>query len=376
MQGDSDNDLIGNKLGSFVVLELIGEGAMAKVYRAHQPRLNREVALKVIRRVPGQRDDATRFEREKKVLERLTHPHIMPIHEYAGSSSYLWIASPLIAGGTLADLLHSGPMPMERVASVVGQLAEALDFAHEMQVVHRDLKPGNVLFEYREGCEHYYLADFGVAKLLEAEGLTMPGMTMGTPEYMSPEQVLGKRLDGRSDQYSLGILCYQLATGRVPFEGALTAVMTDHARTAPPIPSGVSPEVTRVVLRALAKEPSQRFGSCGEFAEALQIAVFGAPTPTSETLREPIVDEDLPLSSPPPGFGFYAQSSRRRPWRALVGLLGALLLAGGLRWGWLRAQADATPTPTPTLTTTPLPSPTRARPHPKPRRTHTPPRKK
>jgi serine/threonine-protein kinase len=376
VQHDQSGDLSGEKLGSFTLLSLAGEGNMAKVYRARHQRHNREMALKVFSRIPGRGEDTERFQREKKALEKLTHPHIMPIEEFSGNSSYLWIASPLIDGGTLADRLQSGPMSMEKVAEAAGQIAEALDFAHQMHIIHRDLKPSNILVEQRQGHDHYYLADFGVAKVLEAEGLTMPGMTVGTPDYMSPEQVLGKKMDGRSDQYALGILCYQLATGHTPFQGDLMTLMQSHAKTAPPPPTGVGPEVARVLLRVLAKEPSQRYASCGEFADALEKAVYGS-LPESDPQSEAAERVgDGPLSSPPPGMSLTPPRRRRSFWRRSRGLL-ATLAAAALALGlWFHFAAGTGPTPSPSPSETPTPTPTSTHhPKPKPKPRHSIPRR-
>ncbi|CAN0053266.1 unnamed protein product, partial [Phaeothamnion confervicola] len=280
------DDLIGERLGPYTILGWLGEGAMARVYRARHERQGKEVALKVVRRVPGDREDsAARFQREKAVLEKLHHPHILAIYDYSGNSDYLFIASPVIEGGTLEDRL--GCWPANEVAEIVAQLGGALDYAHQMNVVHRDIKPSNVLIDRRgDGLtRHYYLADFGVAKMLEAEGLTMPGMTVGTPEYMSPEQVMGKPLGAPADQYSLAILAYRLLTGKVPFTGSMPSVMQQHAKaTPPPLGPDVPDAVERVILRALSKDPGRRFKSGTDFAEAMLEATGGrvqAPMPVA-----------------------------------------------------------------------------------------------
>lgn len=266
------DDLIGQTLGSFTILSLLGQGGMARVYRARQHNLEREVALKVIRRIPGDAHDiVARFQREKQVMQKLEHSHILPIYDYASNADYLWIAMRLVEGGTLGD--H--PVPPEKTVTVVRQLASALDFAHSLGVIHRDIKPHNVLVEKEGG--HLYLTDFGVAKMLEQEGLTAPGTTVGTPEYMSPEQLQGKELDGRSDQYSLAVMAYQFATGRLPFEGSLLEVMTGHIKSLPTPPHKHNPEIpeaaSQAILKAMSKGPAERFNSIQEFAQALEEAM-------------------------------------------------------------------------------------------------------
>lgn len=264
------DDLVGQKLGGFTIQARVGQGGMASVYRAQQHSLDREVALKVIRRIPGDTMDlVARFQREKQMMQKLEHPNILPIYDYASNADYLWIAMRLVEGGTLPEALTSP----ERLVSVARQLGSALDFAHSHGVVHRDIKPHNVLVDRGD---HLYLTDFGVAKMLEQEGLTAPGMAVGTPEYMSPEHLSLKDLDGRSDQYALAVMIYQLACGRLPFSGNMMEVMTAHMRTAPPPPTGLPPGASAAILKAMAKDPGERFATCGEFAEALAAGFDGS----------------------------------------------------------------------------------------------------
>lgn len=263
-------DLVGQKLGGFTIQARVGQGGMASVFRAQQHSLDREVALKVIRRIPGDTMDlVARFQREKQMMQKLEHPNILPIYDYASNADYLWIAMRLVEGGTLPETLTSP----ERLVSVARQLGSALDFAHSHGVVHRDLKPHNVLVDRGD---HLYLTDFGVAKMLEQEGLTAPGMAVGTPEYMSPEHLSLKELDGRSDQYALAVLIYQLGCGHLPFTGNMMVVMTAHMRTAPPPPTGLPRGASAAILKAMAKDPQERFASCGEFAEALAAGFDGS----------------------------------------------------------------------------------------------------
>jgi serine/threonine-protein kinase len=283
--------LIGERLAGFKIEALLGQGAMAKVYRARAELLKRDVALKVIRRIPDDKaDSAARFEREKQVLLKLDHPNIMPIYDYAANRDYLWIASKLVEGGTLEDRLKKGPMPLAEVVEILNQLSGAVDKADDCRIVHRDIKPSNVMIDHEKSGDHYYLTDFGVAKVLEAEGLTAPGTTLGTPEFMSPEQVLGKPLGGPSDQYSLAIMIYQLLSGKLPFTGKMMAVMQAQAKSSPPaLGKKVPAAVEKALWQALDKDPTRRYRCCADFAKAFEAAAAGGTTDAS-------VDdvEDLP----------------------------------------------------------------------------------
>ena len=264
------DDLVGQKLGNFTIQSRVGQGGMASVFRAQQHSLDREVALKVIRRIPGDTMDVVaRFQREKQMMQKLEHPNILPIYDYASNADYLWIAMRLVEGGTLPE----GLTPPDRLVSIARQLGSALDFAHSLGVVHRDIKPHNVLVDRGD---HLYLTDFGVAKMLEQEGLTAPGMAVGTPEYMSPEHLSLKELDGRSDQYALAVMIYQLGCGHLPFTGNMMEVMTAHMRTPPPAPTNLPRGAGAALLKALAKDPKERFATCGEFADALAAGFDGS----------------------------------------------------------------------------------------------------
>ena len=280
-------ELLGEKLGGFTIQARVGQGGMASVYRAHQHSLDRVVALKVIRRIPGDTMDVVaRFQREKQMMQKLEHPNILPIYDYASNADYLWIAMRLVEGGTLPE----AQVPLDRLGPIARQLGSALDFAHSHGVVHRDIKPHNVLMDG----DHLYLTDFGVAKMLEQEGLTAPGMAVGTPEYMSPEHLSMKDLDGRSDQYALAVMIYQLACGRLPFTGNMIEVMTAHMRTPPPSPGQFNSKLpalaSAAILKAMAKKPEERFPNCSEFAAALSAGLEG-----SRVLSPPPASSGFPI---------------------------------------------------------------------------------
>jgi len=277
----SMDELRGRQLGEYRILDRLGEGGMSAVYRAHQPGVNREVALKVLPRHFVEDEAAVgRFRQEAQVLARLQHPHILPIFDFGESDDLLYIAMPLVRSGTLADRLRRGPLDLEEAARIVSQLADALDYAHEQGLVHRDIKPGNVLLDGRGNA---MLTDFGIARFYEATTrFTQTGGVVGTPAYMSPEQSRGEGIDRRSDVYCLGIVLYEMVTGRVPFEADTpVAVLLKHLQEAPPRPREINrdlpPGVERVILTALAKRPEARYQTAGALARDLQAAIPPSP---------------------------------------------------------------------------------------------------
>jgi serine/threonine protein kinase len=285
----------GTRLGNYDLLERIGTGGMAEVYRARQRNaFGRDVAIKIIRRsLAEDRLFRERFLREGQAAARLTHPHILPLIEVGEEGDTLFLAMAYVEGGTLRDLLARtrGALPMPMVAGFFSQLCEAVQYAHERGLVHRDIKPSNILL-YSE--RNVLLADFGIALDTQEARLTSSSLALGTAEYMAPEQARGI-VDTRSDLYSLGIVLFEMLSGRVPFTGRTAFdVLLQHANA--PIPSlrtvlPTSPDdLTRLddcLQRALAKDPEQRFQSATALNEAFQYALNGSatPVPISATLR-------------------------------------------------------------------------------------------
>ena len=273
----SSDPYIGRKLGNYDIIRLIGRGGMAGVYEANQPSLNRTVAIKLMAQsISEDPSFVQRFQIEAKTITRLEHAHILPVYDFGQEGDALFIVMRYLDAGTLEDRIKPGGMDLKEAVDLFSQLASALDYAHSKGVIHRDLKPSNVLVD-RQGSA--YLSDFGIAKSLEAgtQNLTGTGGVVGTPTYMSPEQGLGGELDGRSDIYALGVILFEMLTGKVPFTGDNPMqVMLKHINDMPPFPSALNPAVTpaieSVVMRALAKEKESRFATARDMSSALQDA--------------------------------------------------------------------------------------------------------
>ncbi|MCL6649632.1 MAG: serine/threonine protein kinase [Chloroflexi bacterium] len=348
-------DLVGRKIGGYEIVEQLGRGGMAAVYRAVQTSLNRSVALKVL--PPSLALDPTfveRFRREATAAASLQHPNILPIYDFGQDGDFFYIAMMLVLGGTLRERIGRLPLPLAvRLAS---QIADALDYAHQRGIVHRDVKPSNILMAREDWA---MLSDFGIARLVEAQGLTSTGMGIGTPEYMSPEQALGQPVDGRSDIYALGIVLYEMIAGRQPFSGPDSFSIVRQQIEAPlPKLSAVVPAVPAaleaIVEKATQKDPARRYQSANELKAALDGFARGTtsrvsdPTvPLAATVMAPATPVPHPPAPPPPPAA--AAPPRRGPnWLVIGGIIGALVLCaclGGIGTLALAGFLFETPTP-------------------------------
>ena len=279
----------------FLIEERIGRGGMSDVYRALDPELNRYVALKVLSPALGRNPEFTdRFIRESRSAAQLNHPHVVPIFEAGADGDTLFIAMQLVRGVDLKRYIETnGPLPLEQVLSVISQAAAALDHAHENGLLHRDVKPANLMLEERDGELHVYLTDFGLTKSLGTDSrITHTGELVGSVHYVSPEHLEGRELDTRTDVYSLGCVLHECLTGRPPFERDTDmAVLWAHLNAETPRPSRnrrhLPNVVDRVVARALAKGPQERFATCGDLARSLEASLHGLavdlPVPVGTT---------------------------------------------------------------------------------------------
>ncbi len=273
----------------------LGQGGMATVHLAQDLKHRRKVAVKVVRPEFATRLGAERFRREIEIAAALNHPHILAVHDSGDAAGLLYYVTPYVEGQSLRDLLrHDRQLPLEDALRITREVADALDYAHQRGVIHRDIKPENILFQ----AGHAVVADFGIARAISSAAgnesrtaLTQPGMLIGTPDYMSPEQALAEReLDGRSDQYALACVLYEMLSGRPPFTGtSAEGVLLRHLTVEAPRITDLAPSVPKPVAaalaRALAKAPADRFGNMAAFVAALTApeAPVGAPPPAQLT---------------------------------------------------------------------------------------------
>jgi serine/threonine-protein kinase len=267
-------------LGDYDILGQLGRGGMATVYLAHDLALDRKVAIKVMSPVLSLGDGVERFKREARTSASLSHPNIIPVYAVQHTERLLYFVMKFVDGRSLDSIIAElGPLPVPMIQAILGQVASAFGYAHRRGVVHRDIKPGNILID-DEGW--VVVTDFGIAKVSQAPQLTSTGLSVGTPTYMSPEQVMGQGVTGASDQYSLGVVAYEMLTGKPPFEGTGTmAMMYAHVHHPPPPVEELRPDCPQglraAVTRMLAKDPAERWVSIEDI-----IAVIGSPSLTPD----------------------------------------------------------------------------------------------
>ncbi len=343
------------KIGRYQILDELGRGAMSQVYRGFDPTIGRTVAIKTVPVDTTEPELATRFRREAQAAGILSHPNIVTIYDAGEDNGVLYIAMELVEGETIQQLLGRGPLPVEQVTSIVEQVSAALDHAHARQIIHRDIKPTNIMIS--QG--HVKVMDFGIAKMITS-AMTSTGQMLGTPSYISPEMVTGMSVDGRSDIFSLGVVLYEMLTGTKPFVGDnITAVLYKIIGKQPELPAAVNPALhpglDYVVLKALAKYPAERYQSCaelivdlknhtalGEKGKALAAtvplaAVSSARSPTGTVLVDREELEIKPAAVPRTG----RPALTRRSKSLALAAAALLVLGAGIFWQMRRA-----PTPT------------------------------
>jgi serine/threonine protein kinase len=366
--------MVGDEFAGYRLRAVVGRGGMSVVYQAENPRLGSVVALKVL--APEIATDdvfRARFLEESRIAASLNHPNVIPIYDMGPADDLLYIAMRYVAGTDLRAVLkkHS-PLPPADSIFLTGQAARALDAAHRKGLVHRDVKPGNLLIEHGQDGDpdHVYLSDFGITKyMLSRSGLTKTGEFLGTIDYVAPEQIQETPVDGRADEYSLGCVLYECLTGRVPFPKERdAAIIWAHVEEMPPPPSALQPElpaaVDDVFARVLAKKPDDRYATCREFVDAARasLGITAAQTPTSNTATVLRAQHSGPSgpevvsqrgSVPPPAAGGRAGrdepapgSHGRRPnkrWRWVAAVAAAVVLIGAGLGVYLGTRSSTPP---------------------------------
>ncbi len=290
--------LTGKTLGKYQITERLGRGGMAEVYKAYHPQLERYAAVKVLHGFLAEGEDfQARFQREAKAIAALRHPNIVQIYDIDNDDDNYFMVMEFVDGGTLKDRLiqTSGPLAIKEMAHIFREVASALDYAHRHGVLHRDIKPANVLLD---GSGRVVLTDFGIARIVSETQFTVTGTLVGTPAYMSPEQGKGMPIASPSDIYSLGIILYEMVTGKVPFDADTPlAVIHKHINEPLPSPRTIREDIPRVleavIVKALAKEPEDRYQSAAEMVDAAENAFLDF---TKVTMAETLVEPPQPSS--------------------------------------------------------------------------------
>jgi serine/threonine protein kinase len=344
----------GQTFAGYTIIRLLGSGGMGEVYLAQHPRLPRRDALKLLPHDwSADADYRARFNREADLASTLWHPHIVGVHDRGEEDGQLWISMDFADGLDAAKLLtdrYPAGMPVDEVARIVTGVASALDYAHKQGLLHRDVKPSNIMLTNIEddGEQRILLTDFGIARNVnEISGLTKTNMTVGTVAYSAPEQLLGEDLDGRSDQYSLAATAYHLLTGSYLFAHSNPIVVSNrHINNPPPALSKTRPELAKldpVLAVALAKDPNDRFQRCSDFARALSehINAVGASTHSAPTASAP--RPDRPAESVPPGSDSVDPAKRWKQTWVAVALGTVVVIIAGIVVTWRPWERQVTP---------------------------------
>ncbi|MBM3758272.1 MAG: hypothetical protein FJW38_30390 [Acidobacteria bacterium] len=275
------------QIGRYPIECELGRGGCGIVCLGRDPKIGREVAIKTIlmsdiRTNPQGRTLRQRLAREAQSAGALNHPHIVTVYELGEDADMTYIAMEFVDGPPLQVLMDEGRLPPEKIAKYLRHTASALDFAHSKGIIHRDVKPANILIN---GADEAKITDFGVAKIVERAGMTTTGMAVGTPSYMSPEQIMTKPLDGRADQFSLAVIAFEMLTGRKPFEsdslpGLIHQILSVEPPSAAEVDQNVGEPAVSILRKALSKVPEGRYLKCADFAKALEEAMLGSVSPT------------------------------------------------------------------------------------------------
>lgn len=363
---------IGENVGQYRIIEQLGQGGMATVYKAYHAALDRYVALKVLHQAFNQDQTFTaRFQREARVVAKLEHPNIVPVYDFSEHEARPFLVMKYIEGDTLKARLNQGPLSSKEIEDVVNSIGGALGYAHKQGILHRDIKPSNVMIA-RDGV--IYLADFGLARIAQAGESTLSSDSiMGTPQYISPEQAMGvKELDAGTDIYSFGVMLYEMVVGQVPFSADTPfSIIHDHIYTPLPLPMKVNPSVPepvqRVLLKSLAKNRLDRYQSVEEMIVAFKNAWMEAGVPmqgTSVTMKSPLPPPADPTAvrtvksvepireSPQP------PAKARTPWRWIGASVAVLLCGVVVLFAVIRSQSllsGTLPTTAPVVENSPVP---------------------
>lgn len=288
--------------GRYRIVKELGKGTMGVVYQAHDPQIDRTVAVKVLRpdRLTSQAF-VDRFLKEARAIGRLSHPHIVTIFDAGEDQGTIYIAMEYLEGEPFNEVIRSGRLTVDQCVEIARQIAATLDYAHRRGIVHRDIKPSNIILTKDNQVK---LTDFGIARIEESAAgqQTQAGEILGTPLYMSPEQVMGQPVDGRSDLFSLGVILYEMIVGRRPFSGNnLAAIFRAITQDAPEPPSSADPflpnPLSDLILKSLAKQPDERFQTGAQMAQALQAAVPQATAPADPAPPAPRTSKIKPVAA-------------------------------------------------------------------------------